>query len=219
MAHPCRGSRASVLRIRRSSVPCGRPACAIGVIGTTSYPLYFDKEVIAAHVEVQRESTRGRRVQPASTGRYFTFAATVAFALSVNVQVFTLLPPLEQAPDQTVSRPFVALSVIDVPALNDAEPVVPTLTLMPCGSRSDPLAAPSRRGHRQRRRPRRRRRRGVVHRHAHCCRRASDCSPRQRRAPSANAMRWPHRWCSTTPNTATRCRSRAARRRRRSRRA
>jgi hypothetical protein len=53
--------------------------------------------------------------------------------LSVNVQVFTLLPPLEQAPDQTVSRPFVALSVIDVPALNAAEPAVPTLTLMPAG--------------------------------------------------------------------------------------
>ena len=65
--------------------------------------------------------------------RYWTLAVTVAFALSVNLQVFTLLPPLEQAPDQTVSRPFVALSVIDVPAVNDAEPAVPTLTLMPAG--------------------------------------------------------------------------------------
>jgi hypothetical protein len=64
---------------------------------------------------------------------YWTFAVTAAFALSVNVQVFTLLPPLEQAPDQMASRPLVTLSVIDVPALNDAEAVVPTLTLMPAG--------------------------------------------------------------------------------------
>ena len=61
------------------------------------------------------------------------FAVTAAFALSVNVQVFALLPPLEQAPDQMASRPLVALSVIEVPVLNDAEPVVPTLTLMPAG--------------------------------------------------------------------------------------
>jgi hypothetical protein len=51
----------------------------------------------------------------------------------VNVQVFVLLPPLEQAPDQMASRPFVTLNVIDVPVLNDAERVVPTLTLMPAG--------------------------------------------------------------------------------------
>jgi hypothetical protein len=53
--------------------------------------------------------------------------------LSVNVHVRCLLPPLEQAPDQIASRPFVTLSVIDVPVLNDAEPVVPTLTLIPAG--------------------------------------------------------------------------------------
>jgi hypothetical protein len=51
----------------------------------------------------------------------------------VNVQAFALLPPLEQAPDQIASRPFVTLSVIDVPVLNDAVPVLPTLTLMPTG--------------------------------------------------------------------------------------
>jgi hypothetical protein len=33
----------------------------------------------------------------------------------VNVHAFALLPPLEQAPDQIASRPFVTLSVIDVP--------------------------------------------------------------------------------------------------------
>jgi hypothetical protein len=51
----------------------------------------------------------------------------------VNVQVRALLPPLEQAPDQIASRPLLTLSVIDVPDANDAEPVLPTLTLMPAG--------------------------------------------------------------------------------------
>ncbi len=58
---------------------------------------------------------------------------TEAFPLSVNVQVFVLLPPLEHAPDQTTSRLFVALSVMAVPVANDAEPLVPTVTLMPAG--------------------------------------------------------------------------------------
>ena len=51
----------------------------------------------------------------------------------VNVHVFVLFPPLEQAPDQTVSLPFVALKVIDVPVVKDPEPEVPTATLMPAG--------------------------------------------------------------------------------------
>jgi len=51
----------------------------------------------------------------------------------VNVHVFTLLPPLEHAPDQIASRVFVTLSVIDVPVLNAAEPVLPTATLIPAG--------------------------------------------------------------------------------------
>src|SRR5205807_5609571 len=50
MAHPCRGSRASVLRMRRSSVPCGRPVCGIGVIGE---PLVLRQEASPSHVEVQ----------------------------------------------------------------------------------------------------------------------------------------------------------------------
>jgi len=58
---------------------------------------------------------------------------TVAFPLRVNVQVFVLLPPLEHAPDQTTSRLFVALRVIVVPVANDAEPLLPTVTLMPGG--------------------------------------------------------------------------------------
>jgi hypothetical protein len=49
------------------------------------------------------------------------------------VHVLVLFPPLEHAPDQTTLRPLVALSVIDVPVVNDAEPVLPTATLMPAG--------------------------------------------------------------------------------------
>jgi hypothetical protein len=58
---------------------------------------------------------------------------TVAFPFSVNVQVFVLFPPLEHAPDQMTSRLFVALRVIVVPVANDADPLVPTATLMPAG--------------------------------------------------------------------------------------
>ena len=49
------------------------------------------------------------------------------------MQVLTLLPPLEQAPDQIASRPFVTLSVTDVPRANDAEPLAPVAALMPAG--------------------------------------------------------------------------------------
>lgn len=51
----------------------------------------------------------------------------------VNVQVRLLLPPLEQAPDHTASRPLVTLSVIAVPVTKPAEPVLPTVTLIPAG--------------------------------------------------------------------------------------
>ena len=56
---------------------------------------------------------------------------TDAAAVSVNVQVFVLFPPLEQAPDQMASRPFE--TVIEVPVVNDADPVLPTATLIPAG--------------------------------------------------------------------------------------
>ena len=49
------------------------------------------------------------------------------------MHVFRLLPPLEHAPDQMASRPFVTLNVIEVPVLNEADPVLPTLTLIPAG--------------------------------------------------------------------------------------
>jgi len=51
----------------------------------------------------------------------------------VNVHVLALLPPLEQAPDQITSRPFVAVSVTDVPVVKIAEPELPTATLIPAG--------------------------------------------------------------------------------------
>jgi len=55
----------------------------------------------------------------------------VAAPVSVNVHVFVLFPPLEQAPDQMASRPFVTLSVICVLVANDADPLLPTATLIP----------------------------------------------------------------------------------------
>jgi len=60
-------------------------------------------------------------------------ALTDALPDKVNVHVLRLLPPLEHAPDQTASRPFDTLKVIDVPVLNEAEPELPTLTLIPAG--------------------------------------------------------------------------------------
>ena len=43
-----------------------------------------------------------------------TLPVTVAIPLSVNVQVFVLLPPLEHAPDQMASRPLLTLKVIEL---------------------------------------------------------------------------------------------------------
>ena len=66
-------------------------------------------------------------------GAYCTFAATAAVSLIVNVQLRVLFPPLEHAPDQTASRPLLTLSVMAVPAANDAVPLLPTETLIPAG--------------------------------------------------------------------------------------
>lgn len=62
-----------------------------------------------------------------------TLAVTVAFPLNVNVQVLVLLPLLEHAPDQTTLRPLVALNVIVIGAGNEADPLLPTATLMLAG--------------------------------------------------------------------------------------
>ena len=72
-------------------------------------------------------------LRPAAEYRHCTFAVSEAFAPIVNVHVFLLFPPLEHAPDQITSRPFVALSVIDVPVVNGADPLLPTATLIPAG--------------------------------------------------------------------------------------
>jgi hypothetical protein len=60
-------------------------------------------------------------------------AVTDALALMVNVQVFVLLLPLEQAPDHTTSRPLDTFNVTEVPLANDAVPVLPVDTLIPAG--------------------------------------------------------------------------------------
>jgi hypothetical protein len=58
---------------------------------------------------------------------------TVPFARMVNEQDRRLDPLLEHAPDQIASRPLATLRVTVAPPANEAEPVVPTLTLMPEG--------------------------------------------------------------------------------------
>lgn len=60
-------------------------------------------------------------------------ALTLAFPPIVNEQDRRLDPPLEQAPDQIASRPLATLRVILVPPANEAEPLPPTVTLIPDG--------------------------------------------------------------------------------------
>jgi hypothetical protein len=60
-------------------------------------------------------------------------AAIDALPFKVNEHVRVLFLPLEHAPDQIAARPLVTLSVIEVPAVNEAAPVVPTVTLIPDG--------------------------------------------------------------------------------------
>jgi hypothetical protein len=62
-----------------------------------------------------------------------TLAVTDATPVIVNVQLFALFPPLEQAPDQIASRPLETFSVIAVPVVNDADVVLPTGTSIPAG--------------------------------------------------------------------------------------
>ena len=58
---------------------------------------------------------------------------TVAAPRIVKVHVLVLFPPLEQAPDQTASRPLLTANMIAVPVAKDAEPLLPTETPMPDG--------------------------------------------------------------------------------------
>ena len=68
-----------------------------------------------------------------SESSHCTFAVTAAVPANVNVHVFLLLPLLEQAPDQTASRPLVTLRVTLVPDANVVDPVLPVFTLIPPG--------------------------------------------------------------------------------------
>jgi len=58
------------------------------------------------------------------------------------VQLLALLPALEHAPDQMASRPLETVSVTAVPVANDADPVLPTATLIPAGL--EPMLSPLR---------------------------------------------------------------------------
>ena len=52
---------------------------------------------------------------------------------TVKVQLVLLLPPLEQAPDQIALRPPLTDKVTDVPVVNDADALLPVVTLIPAG--------------------------------------------------------------------------------------
>jgi len=68
-----------------------------------------------------------------SVHSYCTAALTEDAPLNVNVQLVLLLPLLEQAPDQIALRPPLTNSVIDVPTVNEADPLLPVVTLIPAG--------------------------------------------------------------------------------------
>jgi hypothetical protein len=51
----------------------------------------------------------------------------------VKVQLFTLLPPLEHAPDQIAERPLLTVRVTALPIVNGAEALLPVATLIPAG--------------------------------------------------------------------------------------
>lgn len=64
---------------------------------------------------------------------YCTLALTAALLFKVNVQLAFLDPLLEHAPDQTADRPLDTVSVIALPVFIEADPELPTATLMPAG--------------------------------------------------------------------------------------
>src|ERR1044072_8796218 len=82
---------------------------------------------------VHRAPCTLHRAPCTSSRPHCTFADTAAGPVIANAHVFLLLPPLEHAPDQIASRPPDTLSVIEVPLANDADPELPTDTLMPAG--------------------------------------------------------------------------------------
>jgi len=89
----------------------------------------FHRAVARSASELRKEF----RVTPSGLSAHCTLAVTDAVPVNVNVQLFTSSPSLEQAPDQIAVRPFETVSVIAVPVENDADPVLPTATLIPAG--------------------------------------------------------------------------------------
>ena len=75
------------------------------------------------------DDCRSERRQGCSS--YCTLAVTDAAPFSVKVQLFDLL--FVHAPEKIASRPSPTVSVIDVPTVNDADPVVPVTTFRPDG--------------------------------------------------------------------------------------
>src|SRR5207237_10118412 len=107
----------SVRRLRKSALLSGPEGPALRSNIATSRLVTFTPR-------------RNRQIHPT---HQCTLALTDASPVSVNLHVFVLFPLLEHAPDQTASRSLVTLSVIDAPTENDAEPALPTDTLMPAG--------------------------------------------------------------------------------------
>src|SRR5206468_2161128 len=113
-----------------------RSFMSAGTHGRTQTPAHAGLEPGAERCRNADTTERSRPPpRPALTrsSSYCTLALTEAAPVRVNVHVFALLPPLEQAPDQITSRVLEALSVIEVPVVNVAEPVLPTVTLIPAG--------------------------------------------------------------------------------------
>ena len=107
-----------------------------GTHGRTQTPAHAGLEPGAERCRNADTTERSRPPpRPALTRSlsYCTLALTEAAPVRVNVHVFTLLPPLEQAPLKIALRPLETASVIDVPVVNVAEPLLPTATLMPAG--------------------------------------------------------------------------------------
>ena len=87
----------------------------------------------ATHAVGEHDAGDARGELMSGPRTYCTLAVTLAPDEIVNVQVRRLSPPLEHAPDQIASRPLVTLSVMLVPGVNDALPVLPVATLIPAG--------------------------------------------------------------------------------------
>ena len=140
-------TRAAASR-RRSAPPCGSSAARAEPASAFDHSVQPASATAVIAATIAARTTFFAVTIGASSQR--TFAVTLALPLSVNVQVLLLLPPLEQAPVQTASRPFDTLSVMDVPVVNDADARAPHGDVDSGRRRRDALAASAGGGHRQR---------------------------------------------------------------------